>query len=194
MAPASKPARRIEELCELLDKYNEAYYLRDKPLVSDAEWDKLFHELVALEEKNPELKRPDSPTQRVGATPLDKFPKFLHRVPMLSLANAMSREDLEAFHARVRKLVPERIKEIEYHCELKFDGLSINLTYEDGLLTHAATRGDGIEGEEVTPNVRTIRNVPLRLKTKNPPKRIEIRGAIILPLQAFLSLNPNQFF
>lgn len=192
MNSKAKAAARIDELCELLTKYNEAYYLRDKPLVSDAEWDTLMRELIALEEKYPELRRPDSPTQRVGAAPQEKFPKFVHKVPMLSLANAMDREELLAFNERVRKLLPANMKGFEYHCELKFDGLSINLTYEAGVLTHAATRGDGFEGEEVTPNVRTIRNVPLRLKTKHPPRLVEVRGEIVLPIPAFQALNQQR--
>lgn len=189
------PAARVAELITLIQRYNEAYFLRDKPEVTDAEYDKLFRELQGLEEKFPELKRADSPTQRVGASPQDRLQKFQHRRPMLSLANAMDRDEFFAFHGRVEKRLVEIAAraevagEIAYHAELKFDGLSINLVYENGVLTHAATRGDGQEGEEVTPNVRTIRNVPLRLKTPNPPQLIEIRGEILLPLVAFQELN-----
>lgn len=184
--------QRIEELSRLLTKYNEAYFLKDKPLVSDAEYDALMRELMELEEKNPKLRRPDSPTQRVGAPPQSRFKKIRHQVPMLSLANAMNREDLLAFNERVVKLVDGSRKKFDYHCELKFDGLSINLVYVDGVLEHGVTRGDGAEGEDVTPNVKTIRNIPLRLKTKSPPKRIEIRGEILLPVKAFQALNEQR--
>lgn len=182
---------RIEELVELLQKYNEAYYQNDAPLVSDAEYDSLFRELEALEKKYPEWKHLDSPTQRVGAEPLEIFEKVSHRQPMLSIANTMDEGELSAFHERVLKQLGIN-KEVQYFCEVKFDGLSINLTYEDGLLKSAVTRGDGSVGENVTNNVRTIRNVPLRLKTKNPPKIVEIRGEIMLPLEAFQELNKEQ--
>ena len=182
-------ARRAEELAGLLHSYNEAYFLKDRPLVSDAEYDQLLRELIEIEEAEPSLRKIDSPTQRVGAKPLAKFPKYKHRLPMLSLANAMSREELVAFDERVKKNIGRESEEIPYFCELKYDGLSMSLVYEDGLLTHAATRGDGAEGEEVTPNVRTIKNVPLRLKTKKPPKLVEIRGEILLPIESFQTLN-----
>lgn len=185
---------RIDALSARLHELNAAYHQRDKPLVSDAEYDELFRELESLERENPALKHADSPTQRVGAAPLDKFVKFTHRQPMLSLANAMNEEDLHAFDERVRKFLGwgEGDAPVDYHAELKFDGLSMNLVYEDGLLTHAVTRGDGAVGEEVTPNIKTIRNVPLRLKTKKPPKFVEIRGEVVLPLDSFRELNREQ--
>ena len=152
-----------------MQKYNDAYHRLDKPLISDSEYDSLFRELESLEKKYPDLKREDSPTLRVGAEPLAVFEKVSHRLPMLSIANTMNEEELRAFHERVLKQLGIS-KEVQYFCEVKFDGLSINLTYEEGMLKSAVTRGDGTTGENVTNNIRTIRNVPLRLNTKNPPK------------------------
>lgn len=185
------PQARIEELIQLLDKYNRAYYQQDKPLVSDAEWDELFRELEGLEKKHPEYLRAYSPTQRVGSTPLAAFEKISHRVPMLSIANSMNEEELTAFDERVKKQLG-RTGTIDYQCELKFDGLSVNLTYENGELAFAATRGDGLVGENVTPNVRTIRNIPLRLHGQKIPRLVEIRGEIMLPLASFQELNKEQ--
>ena len=184
-------AARIEELIELIDGYNAAYYLKDAPAVSDAEYDQVFRELEELEKANPALLKPYSPTQRVGAEPLGAFVKISHRVPMLSIANSMNEDELNAFDERVKKQLG-RDSTIDYQCELKFDGLSVNLTYEDGVLVSAATRGDGAVGENVTPNVRTISNVPLRLKGKNVPKVVEVRGEIMLPMAAFQALNKEQ--
>jgi DNA ligase (NAD+) len=192
VSPSKKEARtKIDSLVEKLQLWNEAYYQKDAPLVSDAEWDTAFRELESLEKEHPDLRRPDSPTQRVGAAPLEAFEKAAHRVPMLSIANSMNREELEAFDERVRKLLGQEEK-IDYFAELKYDGLSINLTFEEGILVSAATRGDGSVGENITPNVRTIRNVPLRLKTKKPPRLVEIRGEIVLPFAAFQELNKEQ--
>jgi DNA ligase (NAD+) len=200
MAPKKNPKNdtagshaeaRIEELIQLIDSYNEAYYLKDKPLVSDAEWDVSFRELEQLEREHPELLKPYSPTQRVGAVPRSAFEKISHRVPMLSIANSMNEEELNAFDERVKKQLG-RGGTVDYQCELKFDGLSVNLTYENGVLVSAATRGDGMIGENVTANVRTIRNVPLRLKGKSFPKVVEVRGEIMLPMSAFQALNKEQ--
>lgn len=188
---AKSAAARIEELIELIDGYNAAYYLKDAPAVSDAEYDRVFRELEELEKEHPALLKPYSPTQRVGAEPLSAFVKINHRVPMLSIANSMNEEELNAFDERVKKQLG-RDTTIDYQCELKFDGLSVNLTYEDGVLVSAATRGDGAVGENVTPNVRTISNVPLRLKGKNVPKVVEVRGEIMLPMAAFQALNKEQ--
>ncbi|MGZ3694414.1 MAG: NAD-dependent DNA ligase LigA [Bdellovibrionota bacterium] len=187
----AKAQSRIAELIERIHDLDEAYYLKDTPLVTDAEYDKLFRELQELEAKHPELLRLDSPTQRVGIAPLSAFQKITHRVPMLSIANAMNKEELFAFDERIHKLL-DTDKTIEYLAELKFDGLSVNLTYENGLLISGATRGDGFIGENVTPNVRTIRNLPLRLKGKNIPAVVEVRGEIMLPLEAFRALNQEQ--
>lgn len=185
----SEAKARIDFLVEELNRYSEAYHVLDKPVVDDATYDKLFRELEKLEEDNPKLKRLDSPTMRVGDKPLTQFQKHQHIVPMLSIANAMNLDELEDFDERVKKNIGGHEGEIEYHCELKFDGLSISLVYEKGFLVKAATRGDGYIGEDVTQNIRTIKNFPLKLKDKNPPDRIEIRGEVVLPLKEFQALN-----
>ncbi|MFZ9594719.1 MAG: NAD-dependent DNA ligase LigA [Bdellovibrionia bacterium] len=187
------PAQRIEELVDQVDYHNHRYYVLDDPEISDAAYDQLFRQLQELEEKYPALKKPNSPTTRVGGQPLEQFEKAKHRVPMLSLANALSREEFLEFDTRVHKLLeqPESAP-IEYFMELKFDGLSMNLTYENGLLKQAGTRGDGETGEDVTQNARTIHSIPLRLKTPHPPELIEIRGEVILPIEAFETLNEDQ--
>lgn len=186
-----KDKARLEALTARVSELNDAYHQKDAPLVSDAEYDKLFRELEALETKYPEWRSAHSPTLRVGSAPLAAFEKITHRVPMLSIANSMNAEEMNAFDERVRKQlgVPGPV---DYLCELKFDGLSVNLTYQDGVLVSGATRGDGTVGENVTPNVRTIKNLPLRLKGKNHPALVEIRGEIMLPLEAFRALNEEQ--
>ncbi len=184
---------RAKELTTLLERHNHLYHVLDSPEISDSEYDRLFRELEAIEAAHPKLKNPNSPTSRVGAKPIDAFEKVRHRVPMLSLANAFSENDITSFDERVRKFLDRPAdEELEYHVELKFDGLSMSLTYEDGELVHAATRGDGEVGEDVTHNVRTIRSIPMRLQTKKPPKRVEIRGEVILPIKEFEKLNRVQ--
>lgn len=178
--------QRIEELKEQLNRWSHEYYVEDKPTATDAEYDKAYHELVALEEAHPEFVTADSPTQRVGGEVLDQFQKVTHTNPMLSLSNAFSKEDLEEFDARLRKLTN---RAIEYVCELKIDGLSIALTYQDGQLVLGATRGDGTTGEDVTGNVRTIKSVPLSLKE---PWNIEVRGECYMPKKAFVALNQSR--
>jgi DNA ligase (NAD+) len=190
MAKTEKDRARLEELTDRIHELNAAYYLKDEPLVTDAEYDTLYRELEALEAKHPEWRRPDSPTQRVGAPPLSAFEKISHRVPMLSILNSMNEAEMVAFHERASKELGK--SSIDYLCELKFDGLSVNLTYENGVLVTGATRGDGMIGENITPNVRTIRNVPLKLSGKNHPKVVEIRGEIVLPVKAFQELNKEQ--
>ncbi len=181
---------RIQELSELIRNYDHAYYNLDKPVISDAEYDQLLRELQALEEKNPKLKMPDSPTQRVGSAPLKKFKKYSHGVPMLSLANAMNEEEFLAFHERTLKLMREEgLESNGYHCEVKFDGLSLNLRYENGILANAATRGDGRIGEDITPNAKTIRSVPLEVPALSQVAVFEIRGEVIMPKSSFLALN-----
>jgi len=184
---------KIQSLTREVQKHDHQYYVLDNPLISDAEYDRLFRELQNLESVYPSLKLPDSPTQRVGGRVLEKFTKIRHQVPMLSLANALSEEEFIAFDERVRGLLEgSEGTELEYFCELKFDGLSMNLTYVDGLLQSAATRGDGEEGEDVTQNVRTIRSIPMRLTSDQPPRFIEIRGEILLPTREFDELNQEQ--
>ena len=178
--------QRIEELKEQLNRWSHEYYVEDKPTATDADYDKAYHELVALEVEHPEFVTPDSPTQRVGGEVLDQFQKVTHTNPMLSLSNAFSKEDLEEFDARLRKLTN---RAIEYVCELKIDGLSIALTYQDGQLVLGATRGDGTTGEDVTGNVRTIKSVPLSLKE---PWNIEVRGECYMPKKAFVALNQSR--
>jgi len=177
---------RVEELRERLNYHSYRYHLLDDPEVSDAEYDELMNELRALEERFPELVTPDSPTQRVGAAPTDLFAPVPHRSPMLSLDNAFAREELEAWEQRVERLIGSAAR---YSCELKIDGVAVALTYEDGVLTKGATRGDGWVGEDITANVRTVRTVPQRLVGKERPAYLEVRGEIYLPVKAFERLN-----
>ncbi|MBI1890780.1 MAG: NAD-dependent DNA ligase LigA [Burkholderiales bacterium] len=187
----ANPAVRAAWLRAELTRHNHAYYVLDNPSIPDAEYDKLFSELVALEKRHPELCTPDSPTQRVGAAPLPQFEPVHHSVPMLSLGNAFDEGDIAAFDRRVREGLYTD-SEIEYATELKFDGLAINLRYEDGVLVQAATRGDGATGENVTPNIRTIKAIPLRLHGDNPPKVIDIRGEVMMFKSDFAKLNARQ--
>ena len=174
-----------------IERHNEAYYRHDAPTIPDAEYDKLFRELQALEVLHPTLLTPDSPTQRVGAAPLKAFPSRRHGMPMLSLNNAFEPAEVEAFDQRVRDGL-ESIAAVDYAVEPKFDGLAISLTYEHGFFTRGATRGDGATGEEVTPNLRTLRCLPLRLSGAGWPELIEIRGEVLLFKQAFVELNARQ--
>lgn len=191
MTISDDPRVRIETLREQLEKYNDAYYLHDDPLIPDAEYDRLFSELQQLEADNPHLQRDDSPTRRVGGRPLDKFQTVSHLRPMLSLDNVFDEDGLRAFDKRIR----ERLNSTEpmvYVAEPKLDGLAISVLYEQGILTRAATRGDGETGEDVTENVRTIHTVPLRLKGDSIPDRVEIRGEIFMPKSGFEKLNQQQ--
>ena len=178
--------QRIEQLKEQLNRWSHEYYVEDKPTATDAEYDKAYHELLALEKEHPEFVTADSPTQRVGGEVLEQFQKVTHTNPMLSLSNAFSKEDLEEFDARLRKLTN---RAIEYVCELKIDGLSIALTYQNGQLQLGATRGDGTTGEDVTGNVRTIKSVPLSLKE---PWNVEVRGECYMPKKSFVALNESR--
>ncbi|WP_251554499.1 NAD-dependent DNA ligase LigA [Neobacillus muris] len=175
--------QRIKELQNLLNQYGYEYYVLDKPSVPDAEYDQLMQELLKLEEEFPQLKTPDSPTQRVGGAILDMFEKVEHAIPMLSLGNAFNEQDLRDFDARVRKAVGDNVS---YVCELKIDGLAVSLRYEDGLFVQGATRGDGTIGEDITANIRTINSVPLRLME---PVSIEVRGEAYMPKRSFETLN-----
>ncbi len=188
-----KVKARIEELRRLIEYHNWRYYVLDSPEISDAEYDALMRELMELEEKYPQFITPDSPTQRVGAPPLEAFPTHRHIVPMLSLQNAFSEEELRNFDKRIKRFLalPED-EDIEYCTELKMDGLAVSLTYENGFLVNGSTRGDGFEGEEVTPNLKTIRSIPLRLNTPNPPALIEIRGEVIMHKKDFEALNKER--
>lgn len=186
---STAPAERAAELRRLLEYHNHRYYVLDDPEVGDDEYDALLNELRDIEAAEPELRTPDSPTQRVGGKPLGKFAQVRHLQPMLSLANARNEEELRAWDARVRKLADAagHDGEIEYVTEPKIDGLAISLVYEDGVLTRGATRGDGEIGEDVTQNLRTIGAIPLRVE--GAPELLEVRGEIYLPLAAFAELN-----
>lgn len=183
-----KVQQQLDTLREQLRYHNYRYYVLDDPEVPDAEYDRLFRELQALEVQHPELVTPDSPTQRVGAIPLSEFGEIHHTIPMLSLGNVFSDEELLAFDKRIH----ERLKseaEMEYVAEPKLDGLAISLMYENGMFTRAATRGDGETGEDVTRNVRTIEAIPLRLMGENWPQVLEVRGEIYMPKAGFNALN-----
>jgi DNA ligase (NAD+) len=177
---------RVEELRDQLNYHSYRYYVLDDPEVSDAEFDELIRELASLEERFPELVTPDSPTQRVGISPADLFAPVDHRARMLSLDNAFSHEELEAWAARVERAVGTGAR---FSCEAKIDGIAVALTYERGLLTKGATRGDGRIGEDITANVRTVRSVPQRLRVKDPPEYLEVRGEIYLSVKGFERLN-----
>jgi DNA ligase (NAD+) len=182
---------RIEQLSAELNRHLHAYHVEDAPTIPDAEYDKLFIELQQLEAAHPELALPDSPTQRVGAAPLPQFEQVTHTVPMLSLTNGFTDEDIENFDRRVREGL-DTAALIEYAAEVKYDGLAINLRYVDGLLVQAATRGDGYTGEDVTTNIRTIRSIPLRLKTDNPPAILDVRGEVLMFKRDFEAMNERQ--
>ncbi|MBL0123262.1 MAG: NAD-dependent DNA ligase LigA [Betaproteobacteria bacterium] len=188
MVDASTIAR-VRELRRELDTHNYNYYVLDEPTIADAEWDKLFRELVALETQYPQLVTPDSPTQRVGSRPLESFASVTHRVPMLSLGNAFADEDIENFDRRCREGL-DIAGDIEYSCEPKFDGLAISLTYENGAFVQGATRGDGTVGEDVTQNLRTVRAIPLAIDSKL--KLLEVRGEVLMLRKDFEVLNARQ--
>lgn len=175
--------KRVAELNQLLHEYGHAYHVLDKPLVSDAVYDQLLNELIALEKENPTLIYNDSPTQRVGGAPLQGFRKVTHTYPMLSLSNAFGEEDLRDFDRKIRQAIGD---DFSYVCELKIDGLAISLRYENGVFVQGATRGDGTVGEDITANLKTIRAIPLRLKQ---PLTIEVRGEAYMPKKSFDDLN-----
>jgi DNA ligase (NAD+) len=182
---------RATKLRAEIEMHNRQYYALDAPLVSDAEYDQLFRELQAIEAEFPALASPGSPTQRVGVAPLPAFVPMAHRAPMLSLNNAFSPAEAEAFDRRVRESLAAE-GEVEYSAEPKFDGLAVSLIYEGGLLTRGATRGDGSTGEEVTPNLRTVGNLPLRLQGSDTPPLLEVRGEVLMLRQDFARLNARQ--
>ena len=190
--PAPESVRKeIERLREEINYHNIKYYRDDAPVISDAEYDELMRRLIELEKKYPELVTPDSPTQRIGAEPLEKFEKSEHLLPMFSLDNAMNQEELKEFDQRIKKILGSS-KEIEYVAEPKIDGLAINLLYERGIFKKGATRGDGITGEDVTQNLRTIKELPLRIISKNPPELIELRGEVYMKKKEFEELNQER--
>ncbi len=181
-------AQGVEQLIDQLNEHNYRYHVLDAPTIPDAEYDRLFRELQQLEATHPELRRNDSPTQRVGAPPDKQFKTVLHDIPMLSLNNVFSDEELRAFVKRVTDRL-QTAEPIEYVCEPKLDGLAVSLQYQAGVLIRAATRGDGVAGEDITANVRTIKTVPLHLRGNDYPPLLEVRGEIYLPKAGFAELN-----
>ena len=180
---------KIDELRELIRTYDHHYYVLDEPLVPDIEYDRRFRELQALEQENPHTITLDSPTQRVSGSASETFMPVAHRQPMLSLANVFSEEELAAFIKRALEKLDEPNQELLFTCEPKLDGLAVNITYENGVLVHAATRGDGAVGENITANIKTINSVPLKLRTNNPPAFIEVRGEVFIPKADFEAYN-----
>lgn len=189
MTDAQTAAERIAQLRSEIDEHNYRYYVLDEPSVPDAEYDRLFRELKALEAEHPELVTPESPTQRVGGEALTAFGQVRHEVPMLSLGNAFEEQDLTDFDRRVRDGLGLDGGVVEYSCEPKLDGLAVSLLYENGQLVRGATRGDGTTGENITANVRTVRNIPLRLHGHGWPALLEVRGEIYMPKAGFEALN-----
>jgi len=184
---------RAERLRAEIEHHNYRYYALDDPEITDAEYDRLFRELIGLEQAHPELVTPDSPTQRIGARPLARFSSVSHRTPMLSLNNAFSEEEVAAFDRRVREgLGLKSVEPVEYVAEPKFDGLAVSLRYEHAIFTQGATRGDGQTGEDVTPNLRTVRSIPLRLRGRKVPEALDVRGEVLIYRSEFEKLNERQ--
>ena len=180
---------QIDNIRKTLRQYEYEYHVLDNPTVPDSEYDRLFHQLKALELEHPEFLTSDSPTQRVGAKPLSGFSQIRHEIPMLSLDNAFSDEEFNAFVKRIEDRLIVLPKPLTFCCEPKLDGLAVSILYVNGVLTQAATRGDGTTGEDITANIRTIRNIPLQLLTDNPPARLEVRGEVFMPHAGFERLN-----
>ena len=171
--------KRIQELTDLIEKHNYHYYILDDPLISDSEWDRLFKELESIEVNHPKLIDKNSPTQRVGAKPINNFTTITHRKPMLSLSNAMDDNGLVQFDERIKKLL-DIDYDIEYMAEPKLDGIGVELIYEKGFLIAGSTRGDGFNGEDITQNLRTIRSLPLKLLGAEVPNILEVRGEVFI--------------
>jgi DNA ligase (NAD+) len=190
-SPPPKAGERAEELRRLIERANQLYYIADQPEIVDAEYDRLFRELQALEAAYPELATPDSPTQRVGAGPTTALAKHAHRRPMLSLANAFDGEQLAEWEERNLRINPD-VRGAEYTTEIKIDGAAVSLSYEDGRLSVGATRGNGLVGEDITANLKTVSDIPLRLRADNVPPLMEIRGEVYLPYKNFLKLNQER--
>jgi len=183
--------QRVQELRNLLQQASYAYYVRDNPILEDAVYDQLYRELQDLESQYPELVTPDSPTQRVGEKPASEFVSVRHTIPLYSLENAFNLEELAKWQNRSHRYAPD-IQDVEYVCELKIDGSAIALTYKDGVLVRGVTRGDGITGEDITQNIRTIRSIPLRLNPETPPPIVEVRGEAFLPVDVFAEINQER--
>ncbi|MFN3926724.1 MAG: NAD-dependent DNA ligase LigA [Pseudanabaenaceae cyanobacterium] len=186
-------AERILELRQLLNKASHAYYVLHQPIISDAVYDALYRELQELEKQYPEYITPDSPTQRIGEKPAEQFNSVQHYIPLYSLENAFSIEEMQAWEEKIFRLLGDDFRgKLEYVCELKIDGAALALTYENGVLTRGATRGDGTFGEEITNNIKTIRTIPLRLLIDHPPCHVEIRGEAFLSLETFQKINRDR--
>lgn len=183
-------SQRIQELSRQIEHHNHLYYVAAKPVISDYEFDQMLEELIRLEKQFPELKKPDSPSQRVGGTITKEFKTVVHKYPMLSLGNTYSETELREFDERVQKIIGDVP---EYICELKFDGVAIGITYEKGVMVRAVTRGDGVQGDDVTANVKTIRSIPLKLSGGNYPDNFEIRGEIFMPRSSFDKINDTLY-
>lgn len=183
-------SEHIQQLRQQLRHHEYQYHVLDQPQIPDSEYDRLLNQLKRLEADHPEFVSPDSPTQRVGAKPLAGFQQIIHELPMLSLDNAFSDEDFAAFTRRIQERLGS-VQPLEFCCEPKLDGLAVSILYVNGVLTRAATRGDGTTGEDITANIRTIRNIPLQLLSDNPPARLEVRGEVFMPHQAFEQLNQD---
>ncbi len=186
------PERRAAELRSLLHQASYEYYVLDRPALSDAEYDRLFRELQAIEKEHPELRTADSPTQRVGAEPASALAKHTHLVPMISLGNAFNEEEVGEWEERIARLVGEDARRAGFVAELKIDGTAVSLTYENGVFVKGATRGNGIVGEDVTANLRTLRDVPLRLRGDDVPRLLEIRGEVYMPFSRFEKMNEER--
>ena len=191
----TQASERAAELRTLLNKANHAYYVADAPFIEDSVYDCLYRELLDLEKKYPELISIDSPSQRLGGTPAKRFVSIKHRIPLLSLDNGFNFKELEAWHSRISKII-ERNTNSDFKAskwnmvgELKIDGNALALSYLNGVLVSAATRGDGFEGKEITGNIKTIHSVPLCLHLKNPPAWLEVRGEAFMPNKTFETIN-----
>lgn len=188
----SSAKKRVIELRKTIDHHNHLYHTLDQPQISDREYDKLFDELLALEASHPELQSPDSPTHKVGGQVLDAFEKVAHRLPMLSLQNTYNETEIKEFEDKIFRQLQSDKKALEFYCSPKFDGVAMELVYEDGLLTRAITRGDGYVGENVLHNIKTLKSVPLRLWTDKPPAYFEARGEVLMYKEDFKTLNETQ--
>ncbi len=191
-APPAKVAAHAAHLRDQLERASHEYYVLDRPSLSDREYDALFRELQSLEAEHPELRTPDSPTLRVGAEPQSQFRKHAHLVPMISLGNAFTEEELAAWEERIVRLVADDARRGGYTCELKIDGAAVSLTYRDGILETGATRGNGTVGEDVTANLRTVRDIPLRLRGDAHPALVEVRGEVYMPFSGFERMNEDR--
>src|SRR5579863_2696334 len=181
--------KEIKKLSEVIEEHNYNYYALSNPSISDFEFDKLLEQLIKLEKEFPELMQPDSPSQRVGGYVTKEFKQVKHKYPMLSLANTYSEEELNDFDERVRKVAGDNL---EYVCELKYDGVAISLIYKNGTLYQAITRGDGTQGDDITVNARTIKSIPLKLHGHGYPDEFEMRGEVYLPLKIFEKINKER--